>query len=93
MSWIKESLVFAGLAVICALGMYLVHGEYDRSVPCDPSEMAEHEVCLSTVMDEWKGEVVWVDARAAEEKEKKLRELNRQNELDRMLDEWDDEGF
>lgn len=72
MGWIKESLVFAGLAVICAVGMYLVHGEYDRTVPCVQSDLAEHEVCLSTVMDEWKGEVVWVDARADEEKEKKL---------------------
>jgi len=72
MTWIKQSLVFAGIAVLCALGTYLIHGEYDRRVPCVPSELAEHEVCLSTVLDDWAGNVIWVDARAEEEKIVKL---------------------
>jgi hypothetical protein len=72
MDWLKQSFVYAGIAVLCALATYLVHGEYDRRVPCVQSEMEEHEVCLSTVMDEWEGKVVWVDARALEEKEIKL---------------------
>lgn len=72
MTWIKQSLVFLGIAVLCALGTYLVHGEYDRRVPCVQSELAEQEVCLSTVLDDWAGNVVWVDARAEVEKAVKL---------------------
>ncbi|MEZ7955738.1 MAG: rhodanese-like domain-containing protein [Rubritalea sp.] len=72
MTWIKQSLIFAGIAVLCALGTYLIHGEYDRRVPCVQSELEEHEVCLSTVLDDWAGNVVWVDARAEEEKLVKL---------------------
>jgi hypothetical protein len=72
MNWIKHSLVFAGIAVLCALGTYLIHGEYDRRVPCVQSELVENEVCLSTVLGEWSGNVVWVDARAEEEKLVKL---------------------
>ena len=72
MSWIKQSFIFAGVAVLCALGTYLVQGEYDRNVHCVQSELAEYEVCLSTVLDDWEGKVVWVDARAEEEKEVKL---------------------
>ncbi len=72
MTWIKQSLVFAGIAVLCALGTYLIHGEYDRRVPCVPSELEEHEVCLNTVLDDWAGNVIWVDARAEEEKLVKL---------------------
>ena len=72
MTWIKQSLVFAGIAVICALGTYLVHGKYDRTVPCVQSELGEYEVCLSTVMNDWAGDVVWVDARAEEEKKVKF---------------------
>lgn len=72
MSWFRQGLAFAVIAVLCAVGTYLVHGEYDRSVICVPSEMEEQEICLSTVLDEWGGDVVWVDARATEEKEVKL---------------------
>ena len=72
MSWVKQSLAFAVIAVLCAIGTYLVHGEYDRSVPCVQGELAEYEVCLGTVLDEWGGDVVWVDARAEEEKEVRL---------------------
>ncbi len=72
MSWIKQSLVFAGIALLCALGTYLINGEYDRRVLCVQSELVENEVCLSTVLDDWAGNVVWVDARAEEEKVVKL---------------------
>lgn len=65
-----QSILFGVVAIFCALGTYLVHGEYDRSVPCDASELEAHEVCLATVMDEWGGDVIWVDARADEEREK-----------------------
>lgn len=38
-------------------------GTPDRSVPCEISQLKEGEICLSTVMGEWKNQVVWVDAR------------------------------
>jgi hypothetical protein len=72
MSWVTQSLAFMVVAVLCALGTYLVHGDYDRRVHCVQSELKEYEVCLATVLDEWGGDVVWVDARADEEKEVKL---------------------
>lgn len=72
MSWVKQGLAFVVIAVLCAVGTYLVHGEYDRRVVCDQGEMEEYEVCIGTVLDEWGGDVVWVDARAEVEKEVKL---------------------
>ena len=65
MSWIKQSLVFAGIAVLCALGTRLVVGEYDRSVPCDSASLEKYEVCMKTVTEDWKGDVLWIDARGA----------------------------
>ena len=72
MSWLKQSLVFVGIAILCALGTHLIKGKYNRSVPCEQSKMAEQEVCLKTVMDEWGGNVIWVDARDEKEKELKI---------------------
>ena len=75
MSWIKQSLVFAVIAILCALGTYLLYGDYDRRVLCVQSELDQYEVCLRTVLDDWEGDVVWVDARATEEKEVKLTSI------------------
>ncbi len=72
MSWLIQSILLGGVAVLCALGTYLVHGEYDRSVPCDASKLEAHEVCLARVMDDWGGDVIWVDARADEEREEEF---------------------
>ena len=60
------------IAVLCAGVTYLVKGEYSRTVPCLQSELDQYEVCLNTVLDDWKGDVIWVDARAEIEKEVKI---------------------
>jgi len=67
-SWLKQSLVFLLLAFFSAFSTYLIKGAYDRSVPCEPEELKEQEVCLKMVLELWKGDVVWVDARDEREK-------------------------
>jgi len=87
MSWLKQALGFLCVAMLCTLGTYLIVGEYDRSVKCDQGQMEANEVCLSTVLDNWKGDVIWVDARAEEEKtimlepSLEISELNAEAEL------------
>ena len=63
MSWIYQSGLFLLIAVVCALGTRLLVGEYDRSIPCDPAKLEAHEVCMSTIQDDWNGNVLWIDAR------------------------------
>lgn len=62
-SWILQTTIFAIIAALCALGTYWVKGGFDRRIPCDASILKESEVCLDTVLNEWKGDVVWIDAR------------------------------
>ena len=82
MTWLKQSLIFLVIAACCSFGTYLIKGEYDRSVPCEQDRMQAQEVCLKTVLDEWGNDVVWVDARAEEEKEVRIHsaiEISEQN--------------
>jgi rhodanese-related sulfurtransferase len=67
MRWIYQTLVLLVLSAIFAMGIYLVVGPPDRSVPCVQAEMKADQVCLDTVMNEWMGDVLWVDARSARE--------------------------
>ena len=63
MSWIGQSFVFLSIAVVCALGTRMIAGEYDQSIPCSTELLSEHEICVSTVFDDWNGDVIWIDAR------------------------------
>ncbi len=63
MSWIYQSVLFVIIAGLCALATRFVAGEYNRSVPCDPASLLPYEVCMATVQGDWKGDVLWVDAR------------------------------
>jgi len=67
MKILAQMLAIVGLAVIGAGATYLLRGGPDRSVPCDPTTLKSDEVCLDRVMGEWKGEVLWVDARSRAE--------------------------
>jgi len=90
MIWLKQSLIFLVIAVFCSFGTYFFKGEYDRSVPCEQGEMQVQEVCLSTVLDEWENDVVWVDARAEEEKEVRIHsavEISEQNAEEDLSDD------
>jgi rhodanese-related sulfurtransferase len=53
-----------GLLACAAAGTtYWIKGPPNRSVACDPALLKAGEVCLSRVIDDWQGKVIWVDAR------------------------------
>jgi rhodanese-related sulfurtransferase len=58
------------LAFAAAAVTYWVKGPPNRAVRCDPSGLKPDEVCLERVMTEWKGQVLWVDARSRAEWER-----------------------
>ncbi len=37
------------------------------SISCDPASIAAEEICLSTVVQEWQGDCIWIDARRRED--------------------------
>lgn len=51
------------IALGAALATYWVKGPPDRAVACDPAKLQSDEVCLERVLGEWKGRVLWIDAR------------------------------
>lgn len=62
-SWIWQTAAFGAIAALCAFGTFWINGEVDRRIPCDSSILKENEVCLDTVLNDWKGDVIWIDAR------------------------------
>lgn len=62
-TWLTQSIWIICLTVLAALGVYFIVGEPDRSYPCVQAELEGNHVCLSTVLDDWNGDVLWVDAR------------------------------
>lgn len=67
MKWLVQAVILIVAGVFLALLGYWVVGAPERGALCDPAELASGEVCLETVLNEWKGDVVWVDARSEEE--------------------------
>lgn len=67
MRWIYQTAAIVAISLVATGILYLAVGPPDRSVPCVQSEMKEDQVCLATVMDDWGGDVLWVDARSARE--------------------------
>lgn len=67
MRWIYQTLILVLISALAAGALYLIVGPPDRSVPCVQADMKEDQVCLTTVMDEWKGDVLWIDARSGRE--------------------------
>ena len=51
------------LSLIGALLLRVVDPIAKAEVSCDPSTIAADEICLRTVIDEWKSDCVWIDAR------------------------------
>jgi rhodanese-related sulfurtransferase len=66
-NWIFQTLAIVGVSLVATFALYLIVGPPDRSVPCDPTEMKDGQVCIATGMDEWQGKVLWVDARSGKE--------------------------
>ncbi|MFC5049158.1 rhodanese-like domain-containing protein [Rubritalea spongiae] len=67
MRWVYESLALVLISAVAAGGIYLLVGAPDHSVPCVQAELKADQVCLETVMSEWNGDVLWVDARSDRE--------------------------
>ena len=65
--WIYQSLVLLLVSAGLGLALFLVVGPPDRSVPCVQDDLIENHVCLATVLNDWAGDVLWVDARGASE--------------------------
>lgn len=90
MKWLVQAIVLIVLGVVTAWVGYGVVGEPERGVKCDPQQLESGEVCLETVQQEWKGEVIWVDARS--EKEWKAKRVAgaifvAESDMDRFLSE------
>lgn len=57
-----------GVSIAAAAVTFRICGPPDRRVPCDARELKNpDEVCLDRVTGEWRGEVLWVDARSRAE--------------------------
>ncbi len=60
---LRSSLCLVGLSALMSFATWQIIGPPDRSVECDPADLPEHFVCLSTV-EKWPQEsILWVDAR------------------------------
>lgn len=91
-SFVVSTLAIVVLSAAAAMGTWWVVGAPDRSVPCDLSELEEHEVCLATVRTWEPTEILWVDARPRAAWEKNGVEGSI---LMNELEDWNDleEGF
>ncbi|MGJ8672362.1 rhodanese-like domain-containing protein [Rubritalea sp.] len=65
--WIYQTLAIVLLAGLATAVIYLVVGAPDRTVACVQADLKPDQVCLETVMTEWSGDVLWVDARSERE--------------------------
>jgi hypothetical protein len=56
------------LIVVIFLGVLLAYIDSEwlepsRTPPCDPNSLAKGRICLSTAVEQWHDNIVWVDAR------------------------------
>lgn len=57
--------VIVGISCVAAAATFRILGPPDRRVPCDARRLANpDEICLDRVTGEWRGKVLWVDARS-----------------------------
>lgn len=59
-----------GILLIAATAAWItrmVSKPIERAVACDASTLKPGEICLSSVIERWKSNVLWVDARPLEE--------------------------
>jgi rhodanese-related sulfurtransferase len=67
MNVLAQLAVIGGLSVAAAGITGWIRGAPVRQVQCDPAALKPDEVCLATVLGDWNGEVLWVDARPRSE--------------------------
>ncbi|WP_018969073.1 rhodanese-like domain-containing protein [Rubritalea marina] len=71
LTFIKQSSVLLGITLLLAGLLYLFTGPVDRRVACDQAALAADHLCLATVLEEYRGNVLWVDARDKKSYERK----------------------
>jgi len=59
----RESFLLLVLTGGLAYGAYLFFGSVNQPITCHPTEIRAGQVCLKTVLDDWEGNTLWVDAR------------------------------
>lgn len=67
MNTVLQMIALVTVALAAAGATYLIKGPPERGVPCDEATLAPDEICLSRVLGEWGGDVVWIDARSRAE--------------------------
>ena len=60
---LSQLLLIAGLVTAAFLATLMMKGTPDRTVPCDAAILKPGEICLETVLKDWRADVVWIDAR------------------------------
>lgn len=63
---LNQMIRLALLLGLVVTGIWYAHTHwvgYEKKI-CNPAQLAKGRVCLKTIMDEWKGNVLWVDARS-----------------------------
>lgn len=56
-------LVVAGLAIgIGYIDFHIL--EPERVPPCNPEDLKPGHICLSTLLEKWKTDIIWIDARS-----------------------------
>jgi rhodanese-related sulfurtransferase len=67
---VKSFYHFCGIGVltlVAAFSTWFIKGTLVRELICKVSEISPEEVCLNTVLEDWKNDVIWVDARRKED--------------------------
>jgi rhodanese-related sulfurtransferase len=67
---LRVTLQILGILVLSAAAGWVsrkVSGPIERAIPCDVASLKLGEICLATVVEKWRGDVLWVDARSKQE--------------------------
>lgn len=60
---IYQVLAIAAVVAVAAFATWKIKGTPDRTITCDPATIKAEEICLATVIGDWKADVIWIDAR------------------------------
>jgi rhodanese-related sulfurtransferase len=71
MSAMKKTLFQLGSVLLLTAGFAILHAWFfplgKVSIVCNPATISAEEICLSTVLQEWKNDCIWIDARRRED--------------------------
>jgi rhodanese-related sulfurtransferase len=67
---LRITLQIFGFLVLSAAAGWIsrsISGPIKREIPCDVASLKPGEICLATIVEKWKSDVLWVDARSKAE--------------------------